>query len=189
MTYPASPNEAGSPRVRPDAGQVWAGGAATAVVAALVALVGILICRWTLGIPILAPSGDGAWGNAHTAEYALLAACVAIVATGLVYLLMLGTPQPHLFFSWIMALVTLAAVVYPFSTGAPVAQKAATAIVNLVIGIAITSLLSGVAARAIRRAGPPSGAVRQQREYTRPTEYVPTEPIELPRSRTPGHWN
>ena len=118
-----------------------------------------------------------------------LAACVAIVATGLVYLLMLGTPQPHLFFSWIMALVTLAAVVYPFSTGAPVAQKAATAIVNLVIGIAITSLLSAVAARAIRRVGPPSGAVRQQREYTRQTEYAPTEPIDLPRSRTPGHWN
>jgi hypothetical protein len=168
---------------------VWAGGVATAVVAALVALVGILICRWTLGIPVLAPAGDGAWGNAHTAEYALVATCVAIVATGLLYLLMLGTPQPHMFFSWIMALATLAAVVYPFSTGAPVEQKAATAVVNLVIGIAITSLLSAVGARAIRRVGPPSGTVRQQREYTRQTEYEPTEPINLPRSRTPGHWD
>ena len=94
-----------------------------------------------------------------------------------------------MFFSWIMALATLAAVVYPFSTGAPIEQKAATAIVNLVIGIAITSLLSSVAARAIRRVGPPSGTVRAQREYTRQTEYVPTEPINLPRSRTPGHWD
>jgi hypothetical protein len=74
-------------------------------------------------------------------------------------------------------------------TGAPIEQKAATAIVNLVIGIAITSLLSAVAARAVRRVGPPSGTVRQQREYTRQTEYVPTEPIDLPRSRTPGHWD
>jgi hypothetical protein len=188
MTYPTSPNASGDPRVRPDAGQVWAGGVATAVVAALVALVGILICRWTLGIPILAPAGDGAWGDAHTAEYALAAACAALIATALVYLLMLSTPQPHMFFSWIMALVTLAAVVYPFSTGAPLDQKAATAVVNLVIGIAITSLLSAVAARAIRRVGPPGPVYRRQREYTRRTEYVPTQPIDLPESRTPGHW-
>lgn len=59
---------------------------ATAVVAALIALVGILICRWTLSIPILAPAGDGAWGNAHTDEYALLAALIAIAAAGVLYL-------------------------------------------------------------------------------------------------------
>ena len=56
MTYPASPAGEETSRVRPDAGQFWAGVAATAVVAALVALAGILICRWTLGIPVLAPS-------------------------------------------------------------------------------------------------------------------------------------
>lgn len=184
MTYPASPDDAGSPRVRPDAAQVWAGGAATAVVAALVALVGILICRWTLGIPILAPAGDGAWGNAHTGEYVLAAACAALVATALLYLLMLGTPQPGMFFGWIMALATLAAVVYPFSTSAPVDQKAATAVVNLVLGIAVTSLLTAVAARAVRQAGPPpsgppSGPPRRGHEY------VPTEPIDVPPSRTP----
>ena len=67
------------------------------------------------------------------------------------------------------------------------AAKAATAVVNLVIGIAITSLLSAVAARAIRRVGPPGPGYRQ-REYTRRTEYVPTQPIGLPESRTPGHW-
>jgi len=60
MTYPASPNDARANRVRPDSAQFWAGAVATAVVAALIALVCILICRWTLGIPILAPAGDGA---------------------------------------------------------------------------------------------------------------------------------
>jgi len=30
------------------------------VVAALIALAGILVCRWLLGIPILAPRQDGA---------------------------------------------------------------------------------------------------------------------------------
>jgi len=63
----------------------------------------------------------------------------------------LGTPQPNMFFDWIMGLATLAAVVYPFSTAAPLDQKAATAIVDLVLGIAITTLLAAVAARAVRR--------------------------------------
>jgi hypothetical protein len=160
MSYPAAPSDVGTNRVRPDSGQFWAGGVATAVVAALIALVGILVCRWTLGIPILAPAGDGAWGDAHTGEYVLVAACVALVATALLYLLVLGTPQPGIFFRWIMALATLAAVVYPFSTAAPVNQKGATAVVNLVLGIAITSLLTAVAARAIRRPVPPGQPVQ-----------------------------
>src|SRR5271168_2332768 len=136
MTYPASPGDAATNRVRPDAAQFWAGGAATAVVAALIALVGILIVRWTLGIPILAPAGDGAWGNAHTVEYCFAAAGIALVATGLLYLLVISTPRPGLFFSWIMVLVTLAATVYPFSSGAALAEKFGTAIVNLVLGVA-----------------------------------------------------
>ena len=158
MTYPASSSGAGSPRVRPDSGQFWAGAVATAIVAALIALVGILICRWTLNIPILAPAGDGAWGDAHTGEYALVAALVALAAAGLLYLLVLSTPNPGLFFRWIIGLVTLIAVVYPFSSGAPLDQKVATAAVNLVLGLAIASLLTATAARAIRRTGPrPSG--------------------------------
>jgi Family of unknown function (DUF6069) len=104
MTYPASPDD----RVRPDAAQFWAGAAATAVVAALIALVGILVCRWTLNIPILAPAGEGAWGNAHTGEYVLFAALAALVAAGLLYLLVVGTPQPRMFFNWIMGLATVA---------------------------------------------------------------------------------
>jgi hypothetical protein len=164
MTYPATPAGAGGPRVRPDSGQFWAGAVATAIVAALIALVGILICRWTLNIPILAPAGDGAWGNAHTGEYALVAALVALAAAGLLYLLVLSTPNPGLFFRWIIGLVTLIAVVYPFSSGAPLDQKAATALVNLVLGVAIGSLLTATAARAIRRTSPrssgPAGPAR-----------------------------
>src|SRR5580698_10330986 len=172
MTYPASPDDAAPNRVRPDSGQFWAGGVATAVVAALIALVGILVCRWALGIPILAPANDGTWGDAYTGEYVLVAACVALVATGLLYLLVLATPEPGTFFRWIMALATLAAVVYPFSTSAPLEQKAATAVVDLVLGIAITSLLAAVAARAIRRPVPPSPRPRYEDENS---GYVPDQ--------------
>ena len=208
MTYPASPDDAGSPRVRPDSGRFWAGAVATAIVAALIALVGILICRWTLNIPILAPAGDGAWGDAHTGEYVLVAALVALVAAGLLYLLVLSTPQPSVFFRWIIGLVTLIAVVYPFSSGAPLDQKVATAVVNLVLGVAIASLLTATAARAIRRtsarpSGPtaparpvdpgvpadPSGQRGQgyDQQPTRPQRYEeqPTRPTYTPGTR-PG---
>jgi hypothetical protein len=138
------------PRPRVDARQLWAGGAATAVVAALIALVGILICRWLFNIPILAPRQDGAWGDASTGEYMLVAAAAAVVATALMYLLAVATPKPSAFFGWIIGLITVVAAIFPFSTTAPLSQKAATAIVNLVIGIAILSLINGVAARSMR---------------------------------------
>jgi hypothetical protein len=161
MSVPTMPPDTSErPRRGANAGQVWSAGLATALVAALIALVGILISRWLLHIPILAPRKDGAWGNAVTGEYMIAAACVALVATALLHLLMLGTPAPGMFLAWITGLATVAAVVYPFSTGAPISQKAATAIVNLVIGIAISSLLSGVAARGYRR--PPGGGPGQR---------------------------
>jgi hypothetical protein len=43
-----------------DARALWSGGAATAVVAALIALGGILVCRWLFSIPVLAPRQDDA---------------------------------------------------------------------------------------------------------------------------------
>ena len=74
------------------------------------------------------------------------------VATGLVHLLMLSTPRPLTFFGWIIGLATVLAVLLPFSTTAPLTAKAATAVVDLVLGIAIGSLISGVAARSVRSA-------------------------------------
>jgi hypothetical protein len=181
MTLPIQ-EEAPQPRPRVDAGQLWAGGAATAVVAALIALVGILICRWLFTIPVLAPSRDGAWGDASTGEYALAAAAVALVATALMYLLAVATPRPTLFFAWIMGLITLVAVVFPYSTTAPLSQKAATAIVNLVLGVAIISLINAVAARATRvrlvRRGYPA------RDYPAP-DYPARDYPAAPPMRTP----
>ena len=135
------------PRLNP--GALWAGGVATAIVAALIALVGILVCRWLFDIPILAPRRDGAWGDASTGTYTLAAAGAALVATAIMHLLLLGTPRPQVFFFWIIGLATVVAVVFPFSTTAPLSQKAATGVVNLILGIAIGSLVSGVAGRAV----------------------------------------
>ena len=132
----------GAGRTRPvvDARQLWAGGVATAVVAALIALVGVVVCRWLFNIPLLSPSRDGAYGDAHTTTVMLVAAAAALLATGLAHLLLVATPRPMSFFTWIVGLVTLLLVLFPFSTSAPLSQKIATAAVDLVIGIAIGSL-------------------------------------------------
>jgi hypothetical protein len=152
MTTPITPPQRGrSPGGRVDAGRLWSGGVATAVVAGLVALVGVLVCRWLFGIPVLAPQRDGAYGDAHTTAMVLVAAAAALLATGLVYLLLLSTPRPLIFFGWIVGLATLLVVIFPFRTSAPLSAKIATAAVDLVIGIAIGTLLNGVAARSVRR--------------------------------------
>jgi hypothetical protein len=138
------------------AGQLWGGGVATAIVAALVALVGVLVSRWLANIPLLAPMRDGAYGDVHTTTLVLVVAAASLIATGLLHLLLLGTPRPTLFFGWIIALATVLAVVLPFTTTAPLAQQAATAVVFLLIGVAIGTLLTGVGARSVRLPPAPS---------------------------------
>ena len=165
MTIPMeSPGPSSSRQV--DAKPLWSGGVATAVVAALIALVGILVCRWLFKVPILSPRREGAWGNASTVGYVFAAAACALVATALMHLLLISTPYPRVFFGWIIGLATLVAVVFPFSTTAPTSQKIATGFVNLVLGIAIGTLIAEVSRRATR--------VRVvRRRYDRPS-YPPT---------------
>jgi hypothetical protein len=102
------------------------GGLATALVAALVAVVGVVIVRGLFHVPVLAPTGEGTVGDASTAR---LAALVAVLA--------------------------------PFTTGADLDTKVATAAINLAIGLAIASLVPGVARSAIRLGSsrpPPAGS-------------------------------
>jgi hypothetical protein len=110
------------------------------------------VARWLFGLPVLAPASDGTYGDVRTTALVLVAAASALVATGLVHLLMMSTPRPFLFFGWIVALVTTLAVVYPFSTTAPLGAKVATAAVALGIGAMIGTLVGGAAARSTAHA-------------------------------------
>ena len=82
------------------------------------------------------------------------------------HLLLLTTPRPQMFFTWIIGLATLIAVVCPFSTTAPLSQKVATAVINLVLGTAVGSLINGTATRVIRRR---AGTGGYQPSYPSPT--------------------
>lgn len=162
--YPAAPQQgvpsqdSSLPPVA--AGKLWAGGFGTAVIAALVALVGILLVRGILGIHILSPSDAGAYGDATTTTYAFGAFGAAILATGVLHLLLLLMPRPMSFFNWIMLLVIAVGVLIPFTVSASLESQVATAAINLVVGISIMSLLNSVGAIATR-------AARQQGAATR----------------------
>jgi hypothetical protein len=134
-----------------NAGRLWAGGVATALVAALIAIVGIVIARGIFDIAVLAPKKSGTWGDANTATYALAAFGVGLLATGIMHVLLLSTPSPFVFLGWILGLCTLVAALAPFATDADVAPKVATAMINAVIGIAVWSLTANTAHRSLQR--------------------------------------
>jgi hypothetical protein len=133
-----------------DAARLWTGGLATAVVAALIAVVGVVIARGLFDVPVLAPEREGALGDSTTVRLAVLAAVAALAATALMHLLLVSTPRPFRFFTWIVSLLTLLAVLAPFMTDATLATQVATAAIGLVIGMAIGSLVSGAARSALR---------------------------------------
>lgn len=135
------------------ASRLWAGGVATAVTAALIALVGFLIVRVLLQIPYLAPiqaDAIGGWDGA--VQLAIIAGLAALAATGLAQLLLLAVPSPMAYFGWIAGLLTAVATVYPlaFSTE-PLTVRIATGVIHLVIGMAIISLVTTTVTSASTR--------------------------------------
>jgi Family of unknown function (DUF6069) len=138
-----------------EAGRLWTGGVATAIVAALVAILGVLLVRGVLKVALLAPDEAGTLGDGSTVVLALLAALGALAATGLMHVLLLTTPRPWQFFNAIVALVTLIAAVLPFLTTAERASKLATAVIVIFIGGTIGALINGVARSAVRTSRAP----------------------------------
>ena len=161
--YPAAeqyrPPSPGEMRRRSlDPGALWSGGVVTAIVAALVALAGIIVIRGIIKIDILTSLQVGTFGNAKTVVVVVVALGAAIVATGILHALLLTTPTPITFFGWITALVTVIIALLPLTTTAPWDRKLATVVLYVVIGLVIGLLLSGAARRARRdpRQAPPS---------------------------------
>jgi hypothetical protein len=138
------------PRPVVNAGRLWAGGLATALVAGLIAIVGILIGRGLFDVAVLAPQGEGVWGDADTGWYALGAALAGLAATALAHVLVLFTPRPMRFFGWVVGLVTVLAMLAPFVTAEGLGSRLFTAGLNLVLGLAIGSLVTGTVRTAVR---------------------------------------
>jgi hypothetical protein len=132
-----------------DAGRLWGGGVATGCVAALVAVVGVVVCN-VLDIRLVRPALLVDLVHSFAGDYAITAFVLTLVATAVAHLVALTTPRPRMFFSWIVFLATVVAVVTPFAIGDDVTSQTATALINLVVGLCVLSLLGGVMSRTVR---------------------------------------
>lgn len=135
--------------VRVDAQTLWAAGSATAVVAGFTVLTGVLVARGIFHVPVSAASGTG-FADLAIAIYAGRAAGCALLATALLHALLAGAPRPLAFFTWIAVLAAVAAAATPFTQSAPLASQVCTALINIVVGIAVISLLPGAARSSIK---------------------------------------
>jgi hypothetical protein len=124
-----------------------------AVVAALAAFVALMLVRGVLDIPVFAPHKHGTLVLATSGALAAGAAVAALLATLVLHLLMVSTPQPARFFGWIVGLATVAAMLMPFTSYASWPSKTGTAAVYLVIGLVIGSLLTAVSRSASTYSG------------------------------------
>ena len=119
------------------------------MIAALVAAVGNLVCETVFDIELLPTSDRGILGWTTQVSYPAGAALLALGATAVLHLLLVAVPQPLRFFGWLMGLVTVVAGIAPFGYGADLDSQVATAVVNVVTVLAIWSLMSGTARRAV----------------------------------------
>ncbi|WP_100422476.1 DUF6069 family protein [Sediminihabitans luteus] len=136
------------PRLTVAPGRFLGGALATAIVAALAGLVGVIVLEDVVGLDLVPPPDAFATGS-HGAAFAVAGALLAFLAAGVLVLLIVSTPRPRLFFGWLMALTTVVVTVLPFSWTDDVGAAIASAAVNLLIGSAVWSLLTGVAGRTI----------------------------------------
>jgi hypothetical protein len=140
------------PRIAIDAGRYWAGVAATAVVAVLVGVVGVVVFERIFDIELVTkdPFGTGSSMGA----YVVGAVATTLVAGLLLQVLVLSTPEPSAFFGWIMGLGTLVVALLPLTWTDDTKSALCSGLVNLLIGIAVWSLLTGVLARTSQRTIP-----------------------------------
>jgi hypothetical protein len=127
-------------RPQPPISSLWAGTMATAMIAALLAVLGVVTAR-TFRIDIVGPRGGPAFVDTTVYQLTFAAAVGALGAGALAHALLYLTPMPLLFLGWITSLATAVLVLWPFTTTAGVASKIATAVLHLAIGVAVSSLV------------------------------------------------
>ena len=139
----------GANAVSVDVRRLWTGGLATACVAALAAWIGVLLGQGVLDISLGKTAVVLGLSDSLTLNYAITAFVLALAATGLAQFLSVTTPRPRSFFSWIVALATLAAMILPFAREGETAAKVCVSLINLVVGLCIGSLLAAVLSRTV----------------------------------------
>ncbi|HEX7132148.1 MAG TPA: DUF6069 family protein [Iamia sp.] len=145
-------------RPQVDHSRLWAGGLATALVVMLLVAVMSWIVRDVLDIPELQRLIDDRSRTDGDLAADLVAAFVlTLVATLVLDVLLVTTPTPLRLFHWLIVLATVVAALVPLTRGDDTDSSVARAVGTLVVGLTISSLLTGVARRSYRPARPGSG--------------------------------
>lgn len=155
----------GPPRRQPpsdkldiNAGRLWGGGVAAAVIGAVVALVALWAATGVFDVTVAVPDSPGSdvYKELGAGPTLLVGFAAGIIATAVLHGLLLVAPRPLLFFQWLSLVVIAAAAIYPFTLNAPIpderASEIALAVIHVVTGVAIVSLLSGIVPRVTRLA-------------------------------------
>lgn len=128
-----------------DPAVLCAGTLATALVAGLLSIVGVVVTQAVPAVHLIAPEGGGRYSETTALRLTAAAVVAALGAAVLMHLLLLLTPRPFVFFWCIAALMTMTVTLWPFTTGAPASAKAATALVHSAIGLSVAGLTAMVA--------------------------------------------
>lgn len=148
--YQAPPPTRQSDRWTLEAGRFWAGAVATAAVASLVGVVGTIVFEQILSIDLAVQDLFGI--GSHVGAYVVGGIVASLLAAGLLHILVVSTPRPRAFFGWIVGLLTVVAALLPLTWTSDLASALSTGGVNLLVGIAIWSLLTGVLGWTMHRA-------------------------------------
>lgn len=136
------------PRLGLEIGRYWSGAIATTLVAALFGLAATFVIQDVLNLDLQSPPDLFGAGSDH-AGWAVACATFALVAAIVLNIFVLSTPRPRTFFGWIVALATVILATLPFAGSPEPVPAILTAIVWVILGSAVWSLLTGVLARTV----------------------------------------
>lgn len=139
-----------NPRLGLEVGRFWAGALATVLVAALIGLAADFILEDVLGLEVH-EQADMLGTGSDLMAWVVSGALFALLAAVVLYLFVLSTPRPRSFFGWVVALATVILAAVPFADRADIVPAILAAVVWIIIGSAVYSLLTGTLSRTVVR--------------------------------------
>ncbi|WP_369375409.1 DUF6069 family protein [Promicromonospora sp. Populi] len=137
-----------NPRLGLEVGRYWAGAMATVLVAALIGFAADFILEEVLGLEVQ-PQADLFGTGSDLVAWIVAGVLFALAGAAVLYLLVLSTPRPRAFFGWVVALATVILAMVPFAGQAEIVPAILAAIVWIIIGSAVWSLLTGTLSRTV----------------------------------------
>ncbi|GAA4713895.1 hypothetical protein APR04_004192 [Promicromonospora umidemergens] len=139
-----------NPRLGLEVGRFWAGALATTLVAALIGVAAHFILEAVLNLDVRAQADLFGTGS-ELLGWVVAGVLFALAAAAVLYLLVMSTPRPRSFFGWVVTIGTVVLAAAPFAGQFELVPSILAAIVWIIIGSAVWSLLTGTLSRTVVR--------------------------------------